>query len=39
MPDPILPLVKKAIAEDQEVVQDVDLATPFSNEGYANVPL
>jgi len=45
MPSPILPLVRKAITEDRELMQDVDLGgktywvavTPFPEEGYANV--
>jgi two-component system, chemotaxis family, CheB/CheR fusion protein len=45
MPDPVLPLVRKAIAENCEVMQDVDLGertysvavTLFPEEGYANV--
>ena len=44
-PDPVLPLVRKAMAEDREVMQDVGLGertysvavTPFVEEGYANV--
>ena len=44
-PDPVLPLVRKAMAEDREVMQDVDLGertysvavTSFPAEGYANV--
>ena len=45
MPSPILPLVRKAMAEDRDVTQDIDLGektysvavTPFTEEGYANV--
>ena len=45
MPDPVLPLVMKAMAKGREVVQDVDLGertysvavTSFAEEGYANV--
>ena len=45
MPSPILPLVRKAIAEYREVLQDIDLGertysvavTSFPEEGYANV--
>jgi PAS domain S-box-containing protein len=44
-PDPVLPLVRKAMAEGREVMQDVDLGertysvavTSFPKEGYANV--
>jgi len=44
-PDPVLPLIQKAIAEGREVIQDVDLGertysvavTSFPAEGYANV--
>ena len=45
MPDMLLPLVKQAMAEGREVMQDVDLSgrvysvtvSPFPGEGYANV--
>ena len=44
-PDPVLPLVRQAMAEGREVMQDVDLGertyfvavTSFPAEGYANV--
>jgi len=44
-PDPVLPLVRRAMAEGREVLQDVDLGertysvavTSFPAEGYANV--